>query len=225
MMSEDTKQLETQVMTVPEKARAIKIISNETYQKAGEILVEIKGLRKAVNKSFDPIISKAFAAHREAVAQKRKVEAPLAQAEGIIKPAMAAWDTDQERIRRAEEMRLQELARKQAEERQLAEASALEAQGDKKAADEVITAPVDVAPVVLQKTVPKVQGVSFREVWRGECIDKMALIKAAATDQKLSALLEPNNVAINQLARSLRESFLIPGCRSIKEKIVSGRIC
>lgn len=210
----DTKQLETQVMTVPEKARALKIVNNETYALAGGMLVEIKGLRKQINASFDPIIEKAHQAHKEAVAQKRKVEAPLAEAESVIKPAMARWDAEQERIRREQERKMQELARKQAEERQLAEAAALEAQGETKAADEVIAAPVEVAPVVLQKTVPKVEGVSFREVWKFQIVDAKAIPRE---------YLVPDEVKIGQVVRALKGSANIPGVRAYAEKTVAGR--
>ena len=109
----EAKEITERALTVPEKAKAIIIQSNDDFIKAGEILTVIKSLRKEIDATFDPIIKKQLEAHREAIAQKKKVDAPLIEAEGIIKPRMAAWNTEQERIRREEEDRLREIARKQ----------------------------------------------------------------------------------------------------------------
>jgi len=210
----DTKQLETEVLTVPEKARALKIVDNDTYALAGNMLVQIKGLRKQINASFDPIINKAYQAHREAVAQKKKVDAPLVEAEGIIKPALRDYDTKQEQIRRQAEQEAHEAAHKAEVDRKIAEAVAMEQQGDNQGAEQVISEPVYIPPIVLQKTVPKVQGVSFTERWTFRVVD---------ADKIPRSYLVPDEVKIGQVVRALKASSNIPGVEAYSEKTVSGR--
>lgn len=210
----DIKQLETEALTVPEKARALKIVDNETYVMAGNMLVEIKGLRKQINDTFDPIVKKAYEAHKEAKAQKTKVEAPLAEAEGIIKPALSAWNMEQERIRRQAELAAQEAARKAEEERRLKEAESLEKQGDQKGVEEVLSAPIEVAPVIVQKTVPKVQGISFTERWKFQIVDASKIPRE---------YLVPDEIKIGQVVRALKGATSIPGVKAYSESGVSGR--
>ena len=210
----EIKELESMALSVPEKAKQVKIVSNETYVKAGEILVEIKGLRKQINATFDPIIDKAHQAHKEAVAQKRKADAPLVVAEGIIKPALARWDMEQERIRRAEETRLQELARKQEEDCRLQEAVDIERTGDKKLADEILATPVEVAPVIVAKTVPKVAGISFTERWT------FRVVNPALVPSEFKML---DTAKIGQYARAMKSAGRIPGIEIYSEKNVRGR--
>ena len=50
-----------------------------------------KDLRAKIAETFDPIISKAHAAHKEAVGQKKKHDDPLEQAQRIIKGKMIVW--------------------------------------------------------------------------------------------------------------------------------------
>lgn len=213
-MSDDIKRLETEALSIPDRARALKIVDTVTYQQAGGILITIKGLRKQIDASFDPIIEAAHKAHKEAVNQKKIVDAPLVEAERLLKPAMAAYDTEQERIRRAEEIRLQELARKQEEDRRLAEAVALDQQGDKAGADAVIAEPVQAPPVILAKTVPKVAGVSFTERW---------CFRVVKPDAIPRMYLMPDMVKIGAVVRALKGATLIPGVEAYAEKGVSAR--
>ncbi len=210
----ETKELETKALTVPEKARQIKVVDNNSYVAAGQVLVEIKVLRKEINATFDPIIKKAHEAHKEAKAQKTRVESPLVEAENIIKPALAAYDAEQERIRRAEEARLQEIARKQEEDRRLAEAAEIEKTGDKKLAEEVLSAPVEVAPVIVAKAVPKLEGVHFTERWTFRVVNPAIIPRE---------FLAVDTVKIGQYARAMKSAGRIPGVEIYSEKSVSGR--
>lgn len=221
VLNTERQEIEQKALSIPEHARDLKIINTETYQRGGELLVAIKGLRKEIDNCFSPIIEKAFAAHKEAVAQRRKVEAPLVEAEAILKPAMAAWDTEQERIRREEQRRLEDAARKRAEDEQLAMAAQAERAGDKESAQAIIDAPVEVAPVIVPTAAPKLSGVSYRENWSAQVVDIMALIKAVAAGQQPASLLTVNLPALNQMARALKDSLNIPGVKAVCEKVVA----
>ena len=210
----EAKEITERALTVPEKAKAIIIKSNDDFLKAGEILTVIKSLRKEIDTTFDPIITKAHEAHKEAIAQKKKVDAPLIEAEGIIKPRMAAWNTEQERIRREEEDRLREIARKQEEERRLKEAVAAEQAGNKEEAEAIIEAPIEAPPVVVQKTTPKVAGVSFRKKWTFRVTDPLKVPREYLT---------VDEVKIGGVVRAMEGKINIPGVEVYSEDVVSGR--
>jgi len=211
---DDIKQLEIEAIAFPDQARALRVTSNEIYETAGGLLVQIKGLRKKINRTFKPMKEAAVKAHKAVLEQERLADAPLVEAEDIIKPELARWDMEQERLRRVEEQRLQELARKQEEDRRLAEAVAIEQAGDKKLADQVIAAPVEVPPVIVAKSVPKVQGISYTERWT------YRVINPAIVPAEFKMLDE---VKIGQYARAMKSAGRIPGIEIYSERSVSGR--
>lgn len=213
--------IEQRALTLPEKARAIAVEDDASYQLAGGVLLQIKEFRKEINDTFDPIIAKAYAAHKEAKAQKTKVEAPLIEAEGILKPAMATYTTEQERKAREELLRLEAEARKRAEDEVLAAAAQAERDGDRDTAEAIISSPVEVAPIVQNPATPKVNGVSYRDNWTAQVTSLFALVKAIAAGQQPISLVMANLPALNLQAKSLKGEMNIPGVKSVCEKIVA----
>lgn len=210
-----------EALTWPEKARALKVTDNDTYTLAAGMVQGIKALRQRIAEVFDPHIQRAHQAHKALVAEKAQAEAPLTEAEGIIKRGLVDYTLAQERIRLAEQRRLETEARKREEERRLAEAAALEtaarATGDADMlaeAQELIAAPVETPTVIVPKATPKIAGISFRESWHATVRDKMALIKFVAANPNYATLLDANMPALNQLARSLKTGMNIPGVRA-----------
>jgi hypothetical protein len=145
---------------------------------------------------------------------------PLTEAEGIIKKAMLAYDTEVKRKRQEAE----EAARRarEAEAERLAALAAKAAQeGDEDTADVLL----DMAEEVPMKTVvaeaaPVAKGVSVRKTW-----------KARVTDPKLVPaywdgyeLREINMVALNALARWRNGEAQIPGVEFYQENQMSVRI-
>lgn len=211
MATTETEVVAQKALTVPEQARAIKIVDADTYSQAGEVLLTIKGLRKEIGAAFDPIIKKAHEAHKEAKAQKDRAEAPLIEAENIIKPAIAAYDREQERIRRAEEERQREIARKAEEDRRLREAEQAEKEGDTATAQAIIDEPVYVPPVVIERTTPKVQGISMQKVWKFRIANEALIPRNYMT---------PDMVKIGGVVRATKGSVEIPGVEVYSEDIV-----
>lgn len=211
IVTDETEIVSKKALSVPEQARAIQVVDAETYTQAGQVLITIKGLRKEIGAAFDPIIKKAHEAHKEAKAQKDKAEAPLIEAENIIKPALAAYDREQERLRREEEERQREIARKAEEERRLREAEQAEKEGRNEEAQAIIEEPVYVPPVVLEKTTPKVQGISMQKVWKFRVTNEALIPREYMT---------PDMVKIGGVARATKGSIQIPGVEIYSEDIV-----
>lgn len=208
-------ELETKIMTVPDQARALAITDDASLVRAGDILVAIKGLRAEIDAAFDPIIQKAHAAHKEALSQKKKADDPLVEAEGIIKPRIAAYQAEQERIRREDEARLRAEAERAEEERRIAEAIALEESGDAVEAEAVISAPV-VVPRPVIPPAPKLAGISTAQVWKYEITDMNKVPRE---------YLKIDEVKVGGVVRALKDAANIPGIRIYTEASVraSGR--
>ena len=205
-------------LALPERAKAVQIVDGTSYTAAGEILLAVKAMRKEIEGVFGPMKSKAHAAWKAVCEEEKKADAPLVEAEGIVKREMARYDTEQERIRMEEQRRLEAEAKRLEEERRLFEAEQLEAEGRKEEANLVLEEPV-IAPVIqVPAYTPKVQGISFREVWKGECFDLKALVKAAAADDRYLPLLQANVSVIGAQARSLKSAFKVPGIKVWSEK-------
>ncbi len=217
----NVQEIEQTTETLPERARSIAITTAEEYKAAGEFLLEIKSLRKEIDSTFDPIIRKQHEAHAEAIAQKKKHDAPLAEAEALMKPKIAGYLQEEERKRRAEELRLQELERKRAEEEQLHQAAILDEIGETEAANRLLDEKPEVIPVILPKQAPKVAGISMRETWSAQVFDLMALVKAVATGKAPVQCLSVNTVFLGQQARSMKAAMNYPGVKAVPDSSIS----
>jgi hypothetical protein len=129
--------------------------------------------------------------------------------------------------RRATELAQLELERK-AEEARLMEAAAIaEAAGDKESANDLAEAavnvtegakqvaaaissePVYIPPVVLAKETPRVQGLSFRTIWKFRIVDPEKLPRK---------FLVPDEVKIGQIVRALKTQHGISGIEAYEER-------
>jgi len=106
-------------LPIPDQAKALVIRDDSSLRNGNEILLTIKDLRKKIADTFGPICSAAFAAHKTAVKAQKDAEAPLIEAETIIKPSIARYMSEVERKRREEESRIRKEMERQAEEEAL----------------------------------------------------------------------------------------------------------
>ena len=153
----ETNELEIRALAWPDRARATTISSDAEFIAGADLLGEIKSLRDEIDATFDPIVSAAHAAHKEALRQKARHDAPLAEAERIIKGSLSSYRSEQERKRALEAAALRDAARKLEEERIIAEALEAERDGDAEAAAEIISAPIAQPVVHVAPATPKVE--------------------------------------------------------------------
>ena len=221
-METGVEEIRQEVMSIPEQAKMILVRDAESMAKGNEFFLVIKGIRKKINDTFDPIISKAHEAHKEAINQKKKVEEPLIVAEKWLNAQMTTYKQEQDRIREAEEQRLRIIAyeeemqrRKLAEDQRLAEAASLEASGAKEEAEQVMAevlqemeAPVIVAPP--PPSIPKVEtrGMATQTTWTFE-ITNASLIPRE--------YLTIDMVKIGGVVRALKANTNIPGIKAIPQ--------
>jgi hypothetical protein len=199
-ISPEAREVATLALSIPDAAKKLAITDDISLSIGNELLLSIKDLRKQIADTFDPIIRKAHEAHKAAVGAKKDAEAPLVQAEGIVKPAISGY--------------------------MAALAAAIEAEDAGASPEEVqaiVEAPVYVPPPVAPPP-PKLSGVSIRKVVKFEVTDLRALIKAIAAGQVPIEAVKPNDVVIGAQARSLRTSLRWPGVKVWEEpSVAAGR--
>lgn len=217
----ETKQLSRQTAFWVDLAEHTEIIDQPSVELAAGHLQAIAELQGEAAKTFDPIISKAHAAHKEALMQKKRITTPLDEAETIIKRKLGVYTQEQQRLRFEAERLERERAEREAAIQREHEIEAAEALGASVEEIAVIAeAPLQRRPVLVAAQ-PKVAGISTRELWKAEVTDLAALVKYISTRPELSNLLTPNLPAINALARSLRSALNIPGVKVYNEASIA----
>lgn len=230
--------LETDSRSWAAKARGLQIVDRETCLNASHLLRSVKTLRSQVQAWFAPHIEgametkrKADAARKALVDEKDRMEAPLVDAEGVLKRSLLAWETKQEDIRAEEERRLQAEAKARAEAVTLAAAAAMELEaietGDDamlQEAEDILSQPIDTPVVSAQKMVPKVQGITYRDNWKAHPeVNVRALAAAVASGAAPAAFLTPNMTAINQFARATQGAQPVGGVKFYNDRQVAAR--
>jgi hypothetical protein len=229
-MNEAISQVEVvrqEVMPIPDQAKMIVVRDQGTLVKANDFFLTIKALRKKISETFDPIITKANAAHKEALNQKALIEAPLIVAEKYLNGQVKNYKVAQDLLRRAEEEKLRQEAikaemerRHKEEEEKIAQATALAEAGALEEADALIEEAVEEAikpieVIIAPPETPKVKlmGAAMRESWDFE-IEKESLIPRQ--------YLIPNLKKIGGIVRVLKGETNIPGIKVFRvDKMVA----
>jgi NAD dependent epimerase/dehydratase family enzyme len=216
--------LERRALTWPDRAREITVKDQESYDRAAESLKAIKELRAEIEDTFGPVVKRAYETHRAAVAARKKVEEPLEQAERILKGSIGIYSQEQERKRLEEQRRLQEEAEARAAAEREQEIEDAEAAGaDAVEVRTIAERALNVAPVIAPPTVQQAAGIGQRDNWKAQVIDLKLLVAFVAKNPQFLNLVEPNQVAINTMARGLKSAMAIPGIKVWNEPSVSVR--
>ena len=149
----------------------------------------------------------------------------LTEAEATIKRVMLGYSQEVERERRKAEAKAQEVARKEAE-RLRRQADAAAAKGREERA-EALRMQADTVPVpVVASPPPKAAGISTREVWSAEVVDKMALIKAVAEGRVHAEILLVDMKLAHAQARALKGAMAnaYPGRRAVCTETMAARV-
>jgi Sec-independent protein translocase protein TatA len=207
----ETNEVETKALSIVDQAKAVKVVDVESYKFAGELWKGIGDMIKEVKATFDPICEAANKAHKAATTKRASFLDPLESVYKNVKRLMSDYDAEQERLRRAEEARLRDIERKAEEERRLQEAITLEESGQKEVAEAVMEAPVYVAPVVIPKVTPKMEGGPvFRTIWKFRVVNPNIIPRQ---------YLKIDEVAIGGVVRSLKNQANIPGIEIYEERV------
>ncbi|NBW10803.1 MAG: hypothetical protein EBR82_22525 [Caulobacteraceae bacterium] len=108
-----------EALTWPEKAKAIAITDQPSYDLAAGMKLDLTALRKKIVEEFAPMKEAAHKAHKAITSKEAEYLAPLVEAEGLLVAGLKRFMAEQERIRQehqraieAEQRRLEEEDRK-----------------------------------------------------------------------------------------------------------------
>lgn len=216
--------VEQHAIALVDEARAIVIANDAQLQDASRFLRErCKAVQQEISETFDPIVSKAHSAHKEAVAQRDRHLRPVLEAERVVKAAIAAYSREQQDRQRRELLERQREAQVLAERERLERAVTLENQGRQPEALALLDKPMPTAVVAVPRAVPKMEGTSISTLWSALVVDLAALIQAAAADPQYQNLLLPNQVALNALARAQKDNLRVAGVLAVTADSVRSR--
>jgi len=219
-----SQELEQRTHTMLQRAQALVIVDQASYDAAVELAKAVKDLRAEAEAHHRPVIQAALEAHRRALEAFRRIDEPLRAAEAELKRRLAAWTAEQERLRLEAERRAREEAERQAAEELEAQIEQLENAG---APPEVIHAVIrqaESAPVIAPRVAPqyeRAQGIAARKTYRAHVVSLIELIRWVAQNPTHETLLQPNQSALNAIARAQRENLRIPGVRVVVEESIS----
>jgi len=189
---------------IVEGANAFAVVDSASYDRAAELMRMIKTGIDDVKQRLAPAKKQADAAHKAIVKLEKEAIGPREAARTIYSQKRLAWQEKEDRKRQEEEARLRAAELKRAEDERLAEAARLEAEGRNEQAEAVIAAPIVPRPIVLSTTVPKSDGVSVRTNWAFRIVDATLIPRE---------WLIPDQGALGAHARSRREAAIgtVPG--------------
>lgn len=151
------QEFSSSALTLKETATSITVSNQNEYESATIAMKQIKEGAGKITDFFKPLKEAAHAAHKAITSKEAEVLAPLKEADLIIRAKMSDYLTEQERIRKAEEIRLQAIADEEARkgrERLLKQATKAEEKGNVEKADDLLQKAEDVyaAPVTVAST-------------------------------------------------------------------------
>jgi hypothetical protein len=212
----DLAPIRADATALAETARTIALVDEATFTAASAILVRIKALRSTVEALFGPHIKRAFDAHRALLDDRRRLDAPLADAEAILKRRLAAFTLEEEQRRAIEARRRALEAHAHQTARVWAEVEDLEAAGYTAEAAELVRDFVQTptTPLVIVPAPVKAPGIQCREVWRYEVMDPAEVPRE---------YLMIDHAKLGAVVRALKGAAPIPGVRMWPERTIAAK--
>lgn len=220
------EQVAQELAPVVERVKALVIASPQDRLAASDQMKEVKRAQKTIKAETQGMVDAA----KESLATARDFQgrylSPFVEAEGILKEKAGAWDTEQDRIRRAEQARLQAEAEERArKEREKALKAAEKLKTPELKEQRIAEAEAIEAPAIEIPEAPKAEGESYRTIWKSRLVDIGALIEAAAAGNDAArSMLAFDAVAANGFARGTKGSVKVPGVEIYSEKSLAVRV-
>jgi len=210
---------EIKAMSLVDQAKSFIIVTNEDRERAEQLTQDMSAMEKVIFAYLDPPRAKAYEDYQYHKKRLDDAYDPIIEERKAFKQRIIAWDDEQERIRQDDQRKAEQAARKRAEDEALALAAQAEAEGDHETAEAIIAEPVQVAPVFVPKSAPAASRLSSgREVWSGQCVNLMALVKAVAEGRQPLSYLEASKTAL-QVAAKMKAACNIQGLRAVSRRV------
>ena len=211
-------------LAVVHRAHEIVVSTQETLTVANNWLVEVKTIRRRIDAEFDPGIKDSHALHQRLIAQKKKWTGVLDEAETLLRPKIAAYLQEQDRLRLAAE-RAAQLAKEaiEAEARKATDkAHALIDEGHVLRAEKVVAkaaAKIEALEASMPTIPDKVtaEGTSLVERWDWDReVADLSLVPVK--------YLKLDDAKVTAYVRTFKHQAVIPGIRIFKTVTTATRI-
>ncbi len=200
------------------------IESLEKYRTSAEDLKSIKAKAKELDETRKSLTAPMDESKKKIIALFKQPLDFLKQAEESVKKAMVNWNTIQEEIRQAEEARLAQLQRQEADKlrqqaaKEVAKIELLKTEKAKEAArvkaeklQAEAVATIAIAPVVESKA-EEISGISTRKVWQFRILN---------ADDIPREYMMPDEKYIGQIVRASKGKKEIPGIKIYSEDTIA----
>lgn len=190
--SRDSKGLAQAAKNFSAKVADFEISDPGSADLAGRWRLEIDAQERKIVGWFAPAKHAAFKAHALICRQENEALAPYRVARRMIDAKLATWMRDQGATGAT---------------RRVAHSDSFHSE--------------EISESAAAMSGTHVAGVNFRENWRIEVVDKLALVKAIAVRPELLNLVDPNLTALGHLARAHKNALELPGIRVWRELTVA----
>ncbi len=209
----DTSAIMKRNESMLDKVNAFSITDDATLAEAGAYLRGIKSFIREVKEKFKPAKKKAKEAHDEICTLEKECLGPSAEAETIIKKKLSTYTAEQEKLEAERAAKLAAELKEKAEAEAMELAENLEANGQKAEAE--LALEVGVAPVVVPvRKAAKVAGISYRESWDFEIVDR---------DKVPDEFWIIDDSKLTKYARAMKEQAKVEGVRFFSKRVVAAR--
>lgn len=208
---------------VREAAQAVFITDQRTYDLVIEALLANKELQKMAEDHHRPMISKAYAAHRESTAMLNRVIEPLQEAERTYKLKIGTWDAEQRRIQAEQERKIKEAEAQRAAEEAERIIEEAEAAGAPPEEVKELIREVETRPIIVPRAAPTytpAKGVSSAPVLKGRVDSFALLVDYVAKNRQYLSILAVDDSALQKLVKALGRNFSMPGVTLVEEMSV-----
>jgi len=182
-----------------------KLATVEAYQAICGAIQSMASSIKRVKEHYDPKIADARVPWDNLCAEKKDVLDTIAQAQTMANRLKFDYEEEQERIRFAEEKRLEATENKRIQDEAKQLAADLKAQGDKAGAKEVLAeAKVTTATITVPSSIPKAAGMYTKKpTWQYEIVDQSKVnesyLHKVPNDEKIEELVKRLGLGAEQL--------------------------
>lgn len=193
--------------------------TSDQYSRVAMLRGLINDMAKRVTEDTQPAIDSAKEHYELLKDQRDEKLDPLRDEYRRLGALLGDYNSAQEIIKKRRELEI-EAANKLAAEKERAELSKIaKDMGARDLAKEILKAPVDVAPVVVTKDVPVVEGLSYAESWHYAVDDLAALVKAVGAGKvPIQAIADPSKPFrsgyLHKQATALKNMLNYPGVRT-----------
>jgi septum formation inhibitor MinC len=211
-----TDQIQTAIEKFKAESQSIIVTNNEQRNEVIAAIQKVKAWKKRVKEYFAPSKTAAAAAHKAICANERGFTDQLDEIEKAARSAVLKFDTEQERIAKAEEARLRALAAAEAKkQREQLEAAAAKAKTtEQKEALQEAAATVTEKPTFTPPPIVRSGADTTKTTWKGKVVDLSIVPRMfLVVDQR----------AIDEFARSSKGQNKVPGIEFYESKSLSIR--